>query len=105
MKIGHKIVTVGAGVLLAAAGLGSAATGQSLAASAARLCAPAGSAASAGPSKPRAGVPATTSQTATSPCSPVSLATPVNFADGHAASGATVTAGKARFEVLGSGLI
>jgi alpha-glucosidase (family GH31 glycosyl hydrolase) len=42
---------------------------------------------------------------ATSPDSPVNLATPVNFAAAVAARGATVTAGDARFEVLGDGLI
>jgi hypothetical protein len=42
---------------------------------------------------------------ATSPASPVDLATPVNFANAVAAHGATVTAGDARFEVLGTGLI
>jgi hypothetical protein len=42
---------------------------------------------------------------ATSPHSPVDLATPVNFADGVATRGATVSAGDARFEVLGGGLI
>jgi uncharacterized repeat protein (TIGR01451 family) len=53
-----------------------------------------------------AGMPATTtSEQATSPCSPVNLATPVDFADGVASQGATVMAGDARFEVLGSGLV
>lgn len=42
---------------------------------------------------------------ATSPASPVNLATPVNFASAVAAHDATVTAGDARFEVLGNGLI
>ena len=42
---------------------------------------------------------------ATSPDAPVDLATPVNFAAAVAARGATVTAGDARFEVLGDGLI
>ncbi|MBV9379793.1 MAG: DUF5110 domain-containing protein [Streptosporangiaceae bacterium] len=40
-----------------------------------------------------------------SPTSPVNLATPVNFAQAIAAHDATVTAGDARFEVLGGGLI
>jgi Glycosyl hydrolases family 31/Domain of unknown function (DUF5110)/NPCBM-associated, NEW3 domain of alpha-galactosidase/Carbohydrate binding module (family 6)/IPT/TIG domain len=103
MKIGHKIVAVGAGVMLAAAGLGSAATAQSLAASTARL---GPSAAVSGTSKPCAGVPTTTTtEQATSPCSPVNLATPVNFGNGYASNGATVTAGDVRFEVLSSGLI
>lgn len=42
---------------------------------------------------------------ATSPTSPVNLATPVNFAAAKAARGATIVAGDARFEVLGDGLI
>jgi hypothetical protein len=49
--------------------------------------------------------PATFAATATSPASPVNLSTPVNFADGVATQGATVSAGDARFEVLGDGLI
>ena len=46
-----------------------------------------------------------TSQQATSPCSPVNIATPVNFGAGYAARGATIVAGDARFQVLQSGLI
>jgi hypothetical protein len=46
-----------------------------------------------------------TSAAATTPSSPVDLTTRVNFADGVAARGATVSAGSARFEVLGDGLI
>jgi hypothetical protein len=42
---------------------------------------------------------------ATPSISPVNLATPINFADGVASTGATVVAGDARFEVLGDGLI
>ena len=42
---------------------------------------------------------------ATSPDSPVNLATSIDFAAGVAARGATVSAGDARFEVLGDGLI
>ena len=42
---------------------------------------------------------------ATSPDSPVNLSTPVDFAAGVAARGAVVSAGDARFEVLGDGLI
>jgi hypothetical protein len=42
---------------------------------------------------------------ATSPRSPVDLATPVDFAAAIAARGATISAGDARFEVLGDGLI
>lgn len=46
-----------------------------------------------------------TSQQATSPCSPVNIATPVDFHAGYAARGATIVAGDARFQVLQSGLI
>ncbi len=42
---------------------------------------------------------------ATSPSSPVNLATPVNFAAAQASPGAIVHAGDARFEILGTGLI
>ncbi|MEA2211040.1 MAG: hypothetical protein QOF83_988 [Solirubrobacteraceae bacterium] len=42
---------------------------------------------------------------ATSPTSPVNLSTPIHFFAGAARAGATVLAGDARFEVLGSGLI
>lgn len=42
---------------------------------------------------------------ASSPMSPVNLATPVNFAAAKAPQSATVLAGDARFQVLGSGLI
>ncbi|HWG72472.1 MAG TPA: TIM-barrel domain-containing protein [Acidimicrobiales bacterium] len=42
---------------------------------------------------------------AVAPTSPVNLATPIDFAAGVAARGATVTSGDARFEVLGGGLI
>jgi hypothetical protein len=42
---------------------------------------------------------------ATSPTSPVDLATPVDFGAAVASKGATVVAGDARFEVLGDGLI
>ncbi len=42
---------------------------------------------------------------ATSPTSPVNLATPVDFSAAQATPGATVRAGDARFQVLGSGLI
>src|SRR5258708_6526120 len=45
------------------------------------------------------------SPAATSPDSPVNLATPIDFAAAVAARGATVSAGAARFEVLGDGLI
>jgi hypothetical protein len=48
---------------------------------------------------------AAASQAATLPNSPVDLATPIDFAAGVAARGATVSAGDARFEVLGDGLI
>jgi hypothetical protein len=48
---------------------------------------------------------AVTALAATSPSSPVNLTTQVNFADGVASRGATVSAGNARFEVLGDGLI
>ena len=48
---------------------------------------------------------AAASQAATLPNSPVNLATPIDFAAGVAARGATVSAGDARFEVLGDGLI
>jgi hypothetical protein len=48
---------------------------------------------------------AAASTPATSPSSPVDLATPVDFAAAVAARDATVTAGAARFEVLGDGLI
>ncbi len=43
--------------------------------------------------------------TATSPTSPVNLATPVSFGAAEASNQATVTAGNARFQVLGDGLI
>jgi hypothetical protein len=52
-----------------------------------------------------AGSTASASAPATSPDSPVDLATPVDFGAAVAARGATVTAGDARFEVLGDGLI
>jgi hypothetical protein len=42
---------------------------------------------------------------ATSPTSPVNLATPVDFAAANASQAATVVAGDARFQVLGDGLI
>jgi Glycosyl hydrolases family 31/Domain of unknown function (DUF5110)/NPCBM-associated, NEW3 domain of alpha-galactosidase/IPT/TIG domain len=42
---------------------------------------------------------------ATSPTSPVNIATPVDFSAARAAGGATIVAGDARFQVLGSGLI
>ncbi len=42
---------------------------------------------------------------ATSPTSPVNLATPIDFAAAKAAPGATIAAGHARFQVLGGGLI
>ena len=42
---------------------------------------------------------------ATSPTSPVNLATPVDFGAARAAPRATVLAGDARFQILGSGLI
>jgi Glycosyl hydrolases family 31/Domain of unknown function (DUF5110)/NPCBM-associated, NEW3 domain of alpha-galactosidase/IPT/TIG domain/Carbohydrate binding module (family 6) len=42
---------------------------------------------------------------ATSPTSPVNLATPIDFASAKATRGATIVAGDARFQVLGSGLI
>src|SRR5580700_9099231 len=42
---------------------------------------------------------------ATSPTSPVNLATPVDFGAAKAAPEATVVRGNARFEVLGAGLI
>ena len=50
-------------------------------------------------------VPAAAATPATSPTSPVNLATQVNFGQAVAHRGATVVAGDARFEVLGSGLI
>ncbi len=50
-------------------------------------------------------VPAAAQTTATSPTSPVNLATPVNFGQAIANHDATVVAGDARFEVLGTGLI
>ena len=50
-------------------------------------------------------LPATALAVATSPTSPVNLATPVDFGAAKAARGATVVAGDARFEVLGDGLI
>ena len=42
---------------------------------------------------------------ATSPSSPVNLTTPIDFGAAQAAPAATVTAGDARFELLGAGLI
>lgn len=65
------------------------------------LASAAGAPASAAPAESSS--PAGTA--ATSPSSPVNLATTVNFADGVASRGATVSAGDARFEVLGDGLI
>jgi hypothetical protein len=50
-------------------------------------------------------LPGTALATATSPTSPVNLATPVDLGAAKAAPGATVLAGDARFEVLGDGLI
>jgi alpha-glucosidase (family GH31 glycosyl hydrolase) len=50
-------------------------------------------------------LPGTALATATSPTSPVNLATPVDFGAAKAAPGATVLAGNARFEILGDGLI
>jgi alpha-glucosidase (family GH31 glycosyl hydrolase) len=50
-------------------------------------------------------VPALAQSPATSPTSPVNLATPVNSGAAKAAQQATVVAGDARFEVLGNGLI
>jgi alpha-glucosidase (family GH31 glycosyl hydrolase) len=50
-------------------------------------------------------LPATAQSPATSPTSPVNLATPVDFGAAKAAQQATVLAGDARFEVLGDGLI
>ena len=50
-------------------------------------------------------LPATALAVATSPTSPVNLATPVDFGAAKAAPGATVVAGDARFEILGDGLI
>ena len=50
-------------------------------------------------------LPATALAAATSPTSPVNLATPVDFGAAKAAPGATVVAGDARFQVLGDGLI
>src|SRR5260221_13899996 len=52
-----------------------------------------------------AAVPAAAQTAATSPASPVNLATPVNLGQAVANRDATVTAGDARFEVLGTGLI
>ena len=52
-----------------------------------------------------AAVPAAAQTAATSPTSPVNLATPVNLGQAVANRDATVTAGDARFEVLGTGLI
>src|SRR5258706_15314135 len=52
-----------------------------------------------------AAIPAAAQTAATSPTSPVNLATPVNLGQAVANRGATVTAGDARFEVLGTGLI
>jgi alpha-glucosidase (family GH31 glycosyl hydrolase) len=52
-----------------------------------------------------AGLTGASSSPATSPGSPVNLKTPVNFGAAIAARGATVTAGDARFQVLGDGLI
>jgi hypothetical protein len=49
-------------------------------------------------------LPAVSPAAATSPTSPVNLATPVDFAAANANQAATVTAGDARFEVLGDGL-
>jgi hypothetical protein len=39
------------------------------------------------------------------PTSPSNLATPVNFGAAQASDEATVTAGNARFQILGSGLV
>ncbi len=50
-------------------------------------------------------LPGTALAAATSPTSPVNLATPVDFGAAKAAPAATVVAGDARFEVLGDGLI
>ena len=52
-----------------------------------------------------AGTTAAAAAPGTSPASPVNLTTPVNFASAVAAHNATVTAGDARFQVLGNGLI
>jgi hypothetical protein len=66
----------------------------------------AGSAASASASSPASpSASAASSSPATSPTSPVNLSTPIDFKAAVAADGATVTAGDARFEVLGDGLI
>jgi Glycosyl hydrolases family 31/Domain of unknown function (DUF5110)/IPT/TIG domain/NPCBM-associated, NEW3 domain of alpha-galactosidase/Carbohydrate binding module (family 6) len=61
----------------------------------------------AGPSSAGTSAAGTTpgSAAATSPASPVNLATPVSFAAAVARQGASVLAGDARFEVLGDGLI
>jgi alpha-glucosidase (family GH31 glycosyl hydrolase) len=50
-------------------------------------------------------LPAMAQPAASSPTSPVNLATPVDFGAAKAAQRATVLAGDARFEVLGNGLI
>jgi alpha-glucosidase (family GH31 glycosyl hydrolase) len=50
-------------------------------------------------------LPAMAQSPATSPTSPVNLATPVDFGAAKAAPQSTVLAGDARFEVLGDGLI
>ncbi|HUA71882.1 MAG TPA: carbohydrate-binding protein [Solirubrobacteraceae bacterium] len=50
-------------------------------------------------------LPGSAFATASSPTSPVNLATPVDFGAAKAAPAATVLAGDARFEVLGDGLI
>jgi len=107
MKVTRTLVVVGVGLAMSATGLSGVAVAQPL---------PPGSGPGGrGPGLPGptpsaaslcASVPSTTtSEQATSPCSPVNLATPVNFADGFASHGATVLAGDARFEVLTSGLV
>jgi hypothetical protein len=50
-------------------------------------------------------LPGTALAAASSPASPVNIATPVDFGAAKAAPAATVVAGDARFEVLGNGLI
>lgn len=60
-----------------------------------------GTAAAAAPQ----GLAKAAASSASSPDSPVDLSTPIDFGSAVAARGATVTAGDARFEVLGDGLI
>ena len=103
MRTKRKIVAAGVGVALSLTGLTgvAAADPASVTGPWAAPPPPTLSAASLCASEPVS----STSQQATSPCSPVNLATPVNFSDGVAARGATVIAGDARFEVLESGLV